>query len=242
MKRSSILLATLATLASLLVGGDPAVASTGTGADQPQAADSVVVTGTGTVFAEPDLLIADFAVETAAPTVSDALSTATAAATRMRDALVRAGVARADLQTANAGITARLNDDRVVTGYTVNLGLTARIRNLARGGALLSAAIAAGGDAARLNGVSFTVENDAAPLAEARRKAFADAREKASLYAREAGRTLGRVVRVSEGPVGFGGAGGGDSMAAADLRLPIEPGRQRLAATVTVEWAFAPAR
>ncbi|GIF01707.1 SIMPL domain-containing protein [Paractinoplanes rishiriensis] len=226
----------LATLVMLLLwplGADPASAAA--------ARDSILVTGKGQVSGKPDLLTADFAVETEASTVAEALDRAGAAATRMRDALVHAGIAEADLQTSNLGVGSTMNDEREITGYTVNQGLTAKIRNLPRAGAILSATVAAGGDAARLNGVSFAIEDDGALLREARRKAFADAREKAELYAREAGRSLGRVVSISEAAPSHPGPSGPDSMAA-DARFPIEPGRHQLAVTITVEWALARSR
>lgn len=235
MRRSALCaLATLVMLTSGLVAGRPA----GAAPPSDRQLESVRVDGTGEVFGEPDLLAADFAVEALAATVGQALTGAGTAATRMRDALIRAGIARSDLQTSNVSITSRLDDDQDVLGYTVSQGLTAKIRDLPRAGALISAAIAAGGDAARLNGVSFAVEHDGALLAEARRKAFADARDKAELYAAAAGRKLGRVVTISEGEAGAGASDGSGGMYAADVRLPIEPGRLRLVATVTVEWAF----
>ncbi|MEU4421704.1 SIMPL domain-containing protein [Actinoplanes sp. NPDC024001] len=222
-----------------LVG--PSAAWAGVAVEPPpaaQARESVQVTGTGEVFGEPDVLVANFAVETSAATVDAALDSANTAATRMRNALARAGMARADVQTSNVGINPRRNDNEEITGYVVNQGLTAKIRNVPRAGALMSAAIAAGGDAARLNGVSFAIENDAALLAQARKKAFADARGKAELYAREAGRPLGRVVRVVEETPSYGWAGDNYKMAAADAAVPIEPGRQELTVSVTVEWAL----
>ncbi len=250
----SVVLTTLLALSSGLAGGGPAGAAEKPARESDQKpaqkpaqkraqkpAESVVVTGQGEVFGDPDLLSAHFAVETTGPTVDDAVIRANTALARMRDTLVRDGLARADLQTSNAGIGATRNDGGKITGYTVNQGLTAKIRNLPRAGSLMSAAIAAGGDAARLNGVSFAVEDNAALLTQARKKAFADARAKAALYAGEAGRSLGRVLKVSEAGTGDGGSGGGDRMYAADAPMPIEPGRQRLTVTVTVEWALASA-
>lgn len=236
-----VVLTTLAGPSSWLLDGRPAAASASAAADSApfdQTPDSVVVTGTGKVLGEPDILAAHFGVEASAATVGEALERASAAAARMRDALARAGVARADLQTTNVGIGTKQNDKHEVTGYVASQGLTAKIRNLPQAGTLMSAAIAAGGDAARLNGVSFAIENDAALLTEARKKAFADARAKAELYAREARRQLGRVLKVSEATSSYRGPGEQDTMAAAESPIPIEPGRQQLAVTVTVEWAF----
>nr|BFE61416.1 SIMPL domain-containing protein [Dactylosporangium thailandense] len=231
--RVLVALTSLVVVASSLFGGRPAFAE--------QAVDSVLVTGTGEVSGEPDTLTADLAVETSASAVDEALDRADTAAGRMRDALVRAGLTRADLQTSNVTVTAQRDDDGGVTGYTAGQGITATIRDLPRAGAVLSEAIAAGGDAARLNGVWYAIEDDTALLTEARKQAFADARARAELYAREAGRPLGRVIRLSEVPAGDVIPGGRDYRAGAGAPMPIEPGRQRLTVTVTVEWALRPA-
>jgi len=113
-----------------MVGGRPAVAAV----DADQLWESVTVTGSGNVFGTPDTLDANFAVETNATTVGDALKRASGAATRMRDTLVRGGVAKADLQTSNVSINSTRKDDGAITGYTVNQGLTAKIRKLPEAG------------------------------------------------------------------------------------------------------------
>ena len=233
-------LTSLAVLSSLLVGGHPATASTEALAAE-QAADSVLVTGVGEVSGEPDTLTANFAVQTTTPAVHDALDRANAAATQMRDALVQAGLTSADLQTSNLSISSQRDNDGKVTGYTVDQGIQATFRDLPKAGAIMSAAIAACGDAARLEGVWFSIEDDAALMAEARRTAFADARAKAELYARETGRPLGRVIKISEVGPGDVAPGGFDSRSGASSPVPIEPGRLRLTATVTVQWALQPA-
>jgi uncharacterized protein len=241
MIRSRVTTSVLVALASVVLspwplGERPAFAA-GVSAPDDQSRESVLVTGTGEVSGTPDTLTADFAVETSGPAVGPALDDANAAATRMRDALTRAGIARADLQTSNIGVNSTVNTDQVITGYTVTEGLTAKIRNLPHAGDAMSAALAAGGNAARLNGVSFAIENDGALLDQARRKAFADARQKAELYAREAGRPLGRVLTVSE-TAGYTRPVGPYVPAMLSTKLPIEPGRQQLSVTVTVEWSF----
>ena len=233
-----VLVATLAVIAPGMPGGSPASAAMERAPATTEDRESIVVSGTGQASGEPDTLVANFAVETGAATVADALSRATAAATKMRDALVRAGTAKADLQTSDVSITSRRNDAQEITGYTVTQGLTARIRNLPKAGATMSAAVTAGGDAARLNGVSFEIEDDAALLTQARKKAFAQARAKAELYAREAGRPLGRVVKVTEQTPGYWASAEQKGLSMADLAMPIEPGRQRLSVTITVEWAL----
>ncbi|WP_430784206.1 SIMPL domain-containing protein [Actinoplanes sp. G11-F43] len=227
-------LVALATTGTLLLGS-PALADT----DPPW--ESVQVSGTGEVFGEPDKLTANLAAETTAPTVAAALNGTTAAAAKMRDALVKAGIAKVDLQTSNVDVEAKTDDDGKITGYTVNQGVTVTIRNLTKAGTILSDTITAGGDAARLNGVSFGIEDESGLLNQARKRAFGTARGKAELFAKEAGRPLGRVLKVTETTPGWGGGGEQyKAMAAfaADASLPIEPGRQRLSVTVSVEWAL----
>ncbi|GAA2692363.1 SIMPL domain-containing protein [Actinoplanes palleronii] len=238
-----VVLATLAGVPASPLGVRPAFAADSRSADQPW--ESVLVTGRGEAVGTPDTLTTEFSVETSAATVAEALKRATAAATRMRDALLHAKVAAADLQTSTVSIGTSRDKNGKITGYTVTQGLTAKIRNLPQAGALMTATIAAGGDAARLNGASFAIENDTALLTAARTKAFADAKAKAMLYAKEAGRPLGRVVKVSESTPGSGSPIEPDrmmsTMAGADAPIPIEPGRQRLTVTVTVEWVLDPA-
>src|SRR4051794_33147205 len=122
-----VALTSLVVLSSLL-GGQPAAAADVPSAGQPE--DSVLVTGTGDAFGAPDLLTADFAAETSGATVDDALSRANAAATRMRDALVSAGLKSADLQTSNVTVGSQRNDDGGITGYAVSQGISATIRDL----------------------------------------------------------------------------------------------------------------
>ena len=245
----ALVLAALVVPSALPFTSRPAAASESVSADSPPGdnRDSVQVSGTGTVFGVPDVLTADFGVEADASTVGEAMDRANTAATRMRDALLRSGVVKTDLRTSTVGITPKRNDHNTITGYTASQGLTAKIHSLPQAGALISAAVTAGGDLARLNDVSFSIEDKAALLAEARRKAFADAHGKADLYARAAGRSLGRVVRIVEENSGSGPwfapndmAATGGNGGAGGAAVPIEPGQQQVTMTVTVEWAFAP--
>lgn len=240
----ALLLAAITVVPSTLITGRPAAASPGASlvsrvAEDPR--EGITVTGTGTVFGEPDVLTADFAVETTSATVKEALDQATAAALRMRKALLRAGATRDDLRTVNVTVGTTQNGDGKITGYTASQGLTVTVRDLTRAGTLISDAVDAGGDAARLSNVSFAIEKNDALLVKARKAAFADARAKAALYAGEAGRPLGRVVRLNEEAPTFGGFNQKTLMASADAAASIDPGRQRLTVTVVVEWALGTA-
>jgi uncharacterized protein YggE len=122
-------------------------------------------------------------------------------------------------------------------GYDVFQSLSVKLRNLDDAGATISDAAAAGGNATRINGVSFEFSNSDALVEDARELAFASAKEKAEQYARLAGGSLGDVVSASEGS---GGGGFPYPMAAQDAggskAVPFYPGSQQVDVTTTVVW------
>jgi uncharacterized protein YggE len=237
------LVALLATvLLGWLLGGRDGGAIASTTAEQ--ARESVTVTGTGEVSGTPDVMRVDFGVETTAETVAAALDQANQALDRMRTTLRRGGVAPADLQTANLTIYPQYsNDGRDVVGYHAAQSLVAKFRDLDRAGAIISDAVEAGGDAARLQGLGFDLDDDAALLEEARTAAVADAKAKAELFASAAGRSIARVVRIEEqvstqGPISPYAVRVDDAAGAEITDVPTEPGSQTVSVSVVVEYAF----
>jgi uncharacterized protein YggE len=85
---------------------------------------------------------------------------------------------------------------------------------------LLGDAVAAGGDAVRLQGVEFTLEDDTQLRSAARAAAWEDARRAAEQLAGLAGRPLGAVRRVDEGR---------------GVELPVRPLRMDFAASAAPE-------
>ncbi len=97
----------------------------------------------------------------------------------------------------------------------------------------------AGGDAARLQGVSYALDDDTALQAEAGEAAFADARRKAEQYAALAGRGLGDVLWVREqvDPSGSVPVMEADT-AGRDAAIPIAAGSTDVTVTVEVRWSL----
>ncbi len=222
-----------------------AVAATGSSdASGDRARDGVLVSGTGEVTGRPDTLVAQFGAEATAGSVDDALARADRALGRITDALTDGGVEEADLQTAGLDIYPQYSDDgRQVTGYQAQQQLTVTFRDVDAAGRLIGRAVSAGGDAARLSGLSFRIDDDSALLADARRKAFDDAKAKAQLYGDAAGRGLGRVVSVTETVTGNDKPYPMNELyaardAAGSAAVEVQPGQQQLSVTVTVEWSF----
>jgi uncharacterized protein len=207
----------------------------------PPTPQSVTVTGTGSAEAVPDVLTAVLGSQRQAGTVAEALDGASRALAAVVAGLRAGGVADADLVTGSASIWPMQDHAGRVTGYTASQQLTTRLRDLERAGALVGDAVQAGGDAARLHGLSFQV-SDTRPVTEwARAQAWDDARAKAGQLATLAKRPLGQVVRIREdgqprplhgGPVALAAAAG---PAAA---MPVEPGTTTVTVTIEVEWAF----
>ena len=220
----------------------PASAATG---DPTSAtgAQGITVSGTGEVTGRPDTLVADFGTEATGSTVSSALSRADHAMTRVTDALKHNGVDSKDLQTAGLDIYPQYsNDGRTVTGYQASQNLTVTFRDVDKAGSLISKAVSAGGDAVRMSGLSFQIDDDSTLLADARSKAFDDAKSKAQLYGDASGRGLGQVVNVSETVSGQDTPYPVPYAAAADSvrgkSVDVQAGQQQLSVTVTVTWSL----
>jgi hypothetical protein len=88
--------------------------------------------------------------------------------------------------------------ERRLTGYRVTNTLSVTLRNLDSVGATVDAVVAAGGDTARINNITFSIEDGSALEVEARTLALQDAVAKADLYASETGADRGKLVFVSE--------------------------------------------
>jgi uncharacterized protein len=220
-------------------GSVPAANAATPGTAQPtDAFPGITVTGTGTVTGTPDVLTLDVSVHGTGGDASAALSDAAATMNRVRASLRGNGVAAADLGTSGLTLQAdyRYDGDRqTVDGYSAIESLTAKLRDLHRAGHAISAASAAGGNAAAIDGVSFELEDNTALLASARTAAFADAKAKAGQYAAAAGRTLGPVTRITESvnttePVPGERAAAG----AAGASVPVDPGTTQESVTVEV--------
>ena len=125
-----------------------------------------------------------------------------------------------------------------ITGFRVNNQLTVKARDLDRLSDVLDDAIAAGGDAVRVNNVSFSVDEPEQYLGEAREQAMQDARERAEQLASLAGVTLGTLRSVSESsasPQALGRGGFGVEFAFAQAApTPLSPGQTEVSLTVFV--------
>lgn len=202
----------------------------------------ISVTGEGEVAAAPDLATITLGVTTEARTAAEALAANSAALAAVVANLKAAGIEPRDIQTTGLSLNpvwSGYSDrpQRIEKFQAVN-GVTVRVRDIARTGAVLDAAVKDGANT--LNGLSFGMADPRPLLDEARARAVADARRRAELLAAAAGVTLGRVLTIGE-------AGGyappapmyrSDAMVAA--APPVEGGEVTIRAQVTVVWELLP--
>lgn len=203
----------------------------------------VTVTGQASVQVVPDVVTAVLGAHVKAGDVQDALGSASDALSALRAALVDAGTAESDLRTEATNVW---REDVAAPGgatrTVVNVRLTLRavIRDVGSSGERVQRALAAAGDAAQLDSLTFGVSDPAAASRQAREAAFADAQAKADQYAALAGRELGAVVEVEDGasapppprPLRA-------TALAMDSALPVDAGEQTVPASVRVRWAWA---
>ncbi|MGH3673795.1 MAG: SIMPL domain-containing protein [Pseudonocardiaceae bacterium] len=167
------------------------------------------VTGVGKVAAAADLLLLNLTVETQAVTTSDALTENNKHAAAVLSALKDHGIQERDIQTAQLSIdpvmAQRDHDDtrppRIV-GYQVRNGLSAKLREIDGAGAVIDAAVQAGGDAIRIEGISFSFAELSSLRSEARKRAVDDARDRARQLTDGFSVKLGAVIAISEPNLG----------------------------------------
>ncbi|GAA1455954.1 SIMPL domain-containing protein [Williamsia maris] len=219
-------------------GSDSSPASSS--ADGPPA---VTVNGVGEVQGTPDTLTAQIGVETQATDVTAAIGQANSSVRTVTDAVVSAGVDRKDVQTQQVSITPQYagalpGGSNAISGYQATNTLRVTVRDLAKASTVLGDAVSAGGNATRLSGVSFRVDDNSKLLTDARSRAFADAKDRAEQYAKLSDSDLGKVLSISENISGQEQSANSDRSASSSLAVPIEPGQQTINVSVSVKWAL----
>jgi uncharacterized protein len=204
---------------------------------------SITVVGEGRSEAQPDVVVVSIGVEVTADSPADALDGGARALERSRAEILAAGVAERALQTTRVSVQPDWEHSGrrpVLTGYVARVGVAVTLDDPAGVGRVLTAAVEAGGDAARVHSISWQLRDLAAAESAARAAAFSDARSRAEQYASLADRTLGAVVEIDETGDGFRPRRHGrDNVVfrgAAAMDMDVDRGEVDVTATVTVTW------
>ena len=195
----------------------------------------ITVFGTGSANVTPDRASFSFGTVSQAATANAALAASSQSVARVVAALKKAGVAQADIQTSDVSLSPRMNDNNnEILGYTASNTVTATIKKLGDAGDVVDAAVAAGAN--QVYGPNLLASDKDAVYRNELKAAVAEARTKAETLAAASGSTLGKITAIVEGgaatpmPMAAG--------AAKDSSVSIEPGTQKIEATVSVTFAI----
>ena len=199
----------------------------------------VTVVGSGEAKGIPDTLTANVSIEFTAPDATTAMNQASVRQQAVIDALAASGIDRADISTTNVTLQPQFGggDNPTITGYQANNAITVKIRRLDAASQTLALIGTTGGDATRINSVSYSIEDDSQMVKDARTRAFDDAKDRAEQYAQLSGLTLGDVISISESTGTTPPVPVPTPMPRAAMEaVPLEPGQQSVAFSVTVIW------
>jgi uncharacterized protein YggE len=149
------------------------------------------------------------------------------------------GVPERAIQTTGVNLGAVFDYDQasrrqVFRGYQASNRVSVKLRDIQRTGEVLDALVAAG--ATDLSGPDWSIDDDTAARAQARRQAMETARAQALEYARGAGYSDIRLLEISESiasqpPMPYMRA---EMAQAADASTPVQPGMVQTGVTVRV--------
>ena len=214
------------------------------------ATNTITVDGVGKATAVPNIATISFSVMGEGKTASMAQDEATKRNNVALALLKQKGVDEKDFKTTSYTLSPKYSypqpcyngpcayDEQRVIGYVVNQSTEVKVRDLAKVGDLLSAL----GDAgiSQLYGPNFTVEDEDAVRAEARKEAIDEARAKAKVLARDLGVRLVRVVSFNENggpyPVPYFGRGGAMSADVAMKSPEVAPGENEYTSNVMITY------
>lgn len=200
------------------------------------------VTGSGTAMGTRDECVITVGSEVRRPSAAGALSASAESLEQMRAVLLASGLAESALSTSAVSLNPVYDDYPTVAGFQAAVQLTATTRDIESAGALLTAVVEAGGDAARVHDVSFRHSDPTGLMVRAREAAWADALARANQLAELAGRELGEVLAIDEtvgrprppGPMRMA------AMAESDMpgRMSLDAGEGSVVVSVTAGWSL----
>lgn len=198
----------------------------------------ITVSGVGIVSGKPDVAYLTLGVSTEDKEAAKAASINAATTSAVIDAIVRSGVAKNDIETAQYTVSPVMDyrsQRPVTTGYQISNIVRVKVRALAKVGAVIDAAMAAGAN--NVQNVRFEVDDNTKLRQRALVEAIANARADAELIASTMKVRLGKVVSVTQfgpsipRPLEF-------SAMKTAAETPILPGDVDVTASVTVVYSI----
>ena len=204
----------------------------------------IQVTGTGSVFGKPDLILVNMGVSAERKSVEEARDEAALVMQKVLDSLKENGVAEEDIQTRRFTIHPQydyIERKQVLRGYLVTNMVSVKVRDIDSVGEIIDDAVTAGGDLLRVQSITFTIDDPKELQSKARIEAMKDARDKAETLAKEGGVKLGKPISISDTAYSTSSRFYDSDEAIKggfEIETPVEPGLLEVTVTVTVVYAI----
>jgi hypothetical protein len=203
----------------------------------PSGSTTVTVQGYGRVNGVPNQAIISLGIQTQAATAAAAMNSNATKANALVKTLEADGVPAVDLQTSGLQVQPNYNNaGTVITSYGVTNSLTVTVDNMAQAGPVIDDAARVAGNAVRVDGITFAVQNETSLMGQARAAAVQQAVGQARIMATAATMTLGPLCSLVDNssqstpppvyPQDF-------AAARAATSTPIEAGTEQVTANVT---------
>ncbi|MDJ0429516.1 MULTISPECIES: SIMPL domain-containing protein [Rhodococcus] len=210
---------------------------------------TVTVTGAATATAVPDIVRLTIGVSVTQTAVSDAFDAVARLSTALTETLHARGVRGADLTTAGLSVHPQTHwsdgGRQETTGFTASTTFRVVLRELEpeaanSPAAVIAACVSVGGDAIRLDGLEFDLDDRSDLATRARELAWTAAESKARQFADLADKDLVEVLEVLEDfdqivPM----RGRVAAMKADSAPIAVERGEIEESISVRVRWAMA---
>lgn len=204
---------------------------------------TINATGQGRREVAPDKATIVLGVETRSKTPAAAASANAERMTRIRTALMRAGVAEKDISTARYSLHFEQGRTQADTQYVATNMVTVVTRQLDQVGRIIDTGL--GGGANNINSLFYDLTDRNTAEAGALGDAVADARRQADIMATAAGGRLGDLIDLGTQAPEYRPFAADVSyrMAAAQaVPTPVSPGTVTVTASVSARWRFVPGR
>jgi len=199
----------------------------------------ISISGTGMVWATPDIAQVTISVVTQSTSAAEAQQSNAATMTQVIQALADIGVSKNDIKTISYSLSPKYSYDgkQTLVGYECRNMIAVTTKNVSEVGKFIDAAVRAGAN--EVGGVFFTVseEKQAQLMTDAIKKAVGDADSKAQAIASALGVTITGKSYASISPM-YQPYGATYEVKASEP-TPIIPGELQLTVTVQVDYTFA---
>jgi uncharacterized protein YggE len=158
----------------------------------------ITVSASGQAFVVPDQAIINLAASVVLGDAATAMTDVSRRVERLLSNLRDAGIEEHHIQTTDLSLWPETDRNGTPVGYRARNGVRISLADVSRTGEVVAVGLAALGEGAEMDGVTFRRREVDSAEAEARAIAWQGARAKASQLADHAGLTLGRPLSIKE--------------------------------------------